>query len=54
MEKGFNLENFISNAYKTLKDNGILVSFGSESSISQWNSLTQQINPKKLTTLWGL
>ncbi|MFL1781408.1 Site-specific DNA-methyltransferase [Candidatus Hepatincolaceae symbiont of Richtersius coronifer] len=42
IETGFNFDNFLENAYRVLKDNGFLVYFGQEPSISQWNTLTQQ------------
>lgn len=42
IETGFNFENFIDNCYRVLKDNGFLVYFGQEPSISYWNYVSQQ------------
>ena len=42
IETHFNFENFINNSYRVLKDNGFLVYFGQEPTISQWNAIAQQ------------
>ncbi len=42
IETHFNFENFINNSYRVLKDNGFLVYFGQEPTMSIWNALAQE------------
>ena len=42
IETHFNFANFINNSYRVLKNNGFLVYFGQEPTISIWNTLAQQ------------
>lgn len=42
IESYFNFQTFIENSYRVLKDNGFLVYFAQEPTISQWNTLAQQ------------
>ncbi len=42
IETHFNFANFIHNSYRVLKDNGFIVYFGQEPTISVWNTLSQE------------
>lgn len=42
IESHFDFNKFIDNSYRVIKDNGFLVYFGQEPSMSQWNVIAQQ------------